>query len=147
MNTYKELKERHQKEVNALPFAFAFSDSQFEEDMKKLGLMPDDVDKIYKFGDTGGFYRREDSALIWETFDRHEKEMADAIAGDLTGDGFVLDMFLYELRNHEFGYTRDFESTLDALCMSPEDFEKDERLRKAMAKAAKIVKEEYDANN
>ena len=36
METYKEMKDRHQAEVNALPLAFAFSDRQYKE---KLALM------------------------------------------------------------------------------------------------------------
>ena len=37
MTKYNELREKHQKEVNEFPIGFAFSDQQFEEQMKKLG--------------------------------------------------------------------------------------------------------------
>jgi len=38
MNSYLELKEKHQKEVNEFPMFFAFNDKQFKEGMKKFGL-------------------------------------------------------------------------------------------------------------
>ena len=43
------------------------------------------------------------------------QELEDAIAGDKTGQGFICDMFLQELRNHEYSYTGDVQETLDAL--------------------------------
>ena len=47
MNRYVELKRRQEKEVNEFPMFFAFSKEQFSEGMKKLGLEPDEKDKIY----------------------------------------------------------------------------------------------------
>ena len=41
MNKYAELRSRQQKEVNALPLGFAFSNRQFEEMMKGWGLDPE----------------------------------------------------------------------------------------------------------
>ena len=38
METYRELKARQEKEVHALPFGFAFSETQFEEMKIKLGV-------------------------------------------------------------------------------------------------------------
>jgi hypothetical protein len=40
---------------------FALSKEQFAEGMSKFGLTPDDKDKIYKLGNTGGFYLRTDA--------------------------------------------------------------------------------------
>lgn len=123
MNKFKELKCKHQAEVNALPIGFAFGKKQFADMMTKWGLSPDDTDKIYKLGDTGGFYLRKDAELIRETFYRHERELNDAIAADETGDGFIYDMFLYELRNHEYCITYSYEDTLNALGFTYEDLE------------------------
>ncbi|NYC95062.1 hypothetical protein DFN09_003049 [Clostridium acetobutylicum] len=63
-NKYIEMKRKHQKEVNNFPMFFAFSKEQFKEGMKKLGLEPSETNKIYKFGNTGGFYKRTDSAKL-----------------------------------------------------------------------------------
>ena len=38
MNKYDEIKEKHQKIVNKFPMKFAFSDEQFNQGMKELGL-------------------------------------------------------------------------------------------------------------
>lgn len=133
-NSYLELKERHQQEVNDFPMAFAFSDKQFEEGMKKLGLDPSDTDKVYSLGG-GGFYRKVDAESLHEMFERHEKQMQQAINDDETGNGFIYDMFDYELGNHEYGYTRDVSETLSALGLTLEDVNSDERLISGLRKA------------
>ena len=90
MNKYAELRQRQQQEVNALPIGFAFGNRQFEEMMRGWGLDPEkDLDKIYKAGNTGGFFKKSDTQLIRDTFSRHEKELRDAIAEDETGEGFI----------------------------------------------------------
>ncbi len=137
MNAYTELKKKHQADIDAFPMFFAFSQKQFEEGMEKLGLEPTDTDKIYKLGRTGGFYRKSDSEALHGMFARHVKEEADAIAADPTGDGYIYQMFNYELANHEYGYTRDPEPTLDALGMTMEQIEKDPRLLHGWKKAVK----------
>ena len=50
-----------------------------------------------------------------ETFARHHKELQAAIDADPTGEGFIKDMFLYELENHEYSYTGTAEDALDSL--------------------------------
>lgn len=37
MESYRELRDRQQKEFNELPLGFAFSDKQFDEMMGKMG--------------------------------------------------------------------------------------------------------------
>lgn len=142
MNRYAEMNHRHQAAVNALPLKFAFSDEQFERAMAELGLKPTDTDKIYKLGVGGGFYRKTDAELVRKTFEDNSKELEDAIAADKTGKGFVYEMFLYELRNHEYGYTGDTEDTLESLGYTTDDLEKDERLYVGLKKACKEIKQE-----
>ncbi len=137
MNAYKALKEKQQQEVNAFPLMFAFTQKQFEQGMKELGLSPSDTDKIYKLGHTGGFYRKTDSNRLREMFERHEREIAEAIAQDTTGDGFIFDMFNYELSNHEYIVTGDVEETLFALGLSIDEVKKDKRLWHGLTKACK----------
>ena len=145
MNSYEILKNKHQAEINAFPMAFAFSSKQFEEAMLSLGLKPSDTDKIYKFGNTGGFYRKSDTKQLHDMLDRHECERKDAIAADKIGDGYIFEMFLYELYNHEFAYTYDAEPALAALDITFEDIENDERLAHGFQKAkAQILKDSED---
>lgn len=136
MNRYAEMIQRQQQEVNALPLGFAFSNKQFDEMMRGWGLDPDkDLDKIYKLGGTGGFYKKADAQLIRDTFSRHSAELEEAIAEDTTGEGFIYEMFLCELDNHEYGYTMDTEDTLDALGYTADEVLGDPRLKRGIEKA------------
>lgn len=139
MNKYAEMKERHQNRVNALPFMFAFSQQQFKEGMERWGLTENDTNKIYKLGATGGFYQCKDSTLIFSTFKQNDDEMTEAIHADPDGTGFIKDMFLYELANHEYCITYDLEPTLVALGYSEDDVLNDERLLNGL----KLAKAEY----
>lgn len=130
---YLELKRKHQKEVNDFPFFFAFSNAQFEEGMRKFGLEPTDTDKIYKLGNTGGFYLKTDAPRLKEMFDRHDREMSEG----MKDDSFVASMFKYEMGNHEFQFSYDKEEILNACGLDLEDM--DERLESIWEKA----REEY----
>ena len=135
-NRYAELRQRQRQEVNALPIGFAFSDRQFEEMMRGWGLDPEkDLDKIYRLGRTGGYYKKTDAQLIHDTFSRHDAELQAAIAEDKTGEGFIYEMFLCELDNHEYGYTMDTEETLDTLGYTADEVLADPRLKRGIEKA------------
>jgi hypothetical protein len=114
MNKYAELSAKQQKEINEFPFMWAFNKKQFEEGMASLGLLPTDTDKIFSIG-AGGYIRKTDSDALEAMMDRHAAERKAAIDADTTGEGFILDMFVYELDNHEYSITWDLEPTLGAL--------------------------------
>ena len=82
MNRYADLKQRQQQEFSAFPMQFAFSDRQFAEAMAALGLKPTDTDKVYKTP-CGGIYRREDGPRLKEMMDRFDRELQEAIAGEI----------------------------------------------------------------
>ena len=143
MNRYMELKQRQQAEFNAFPMQFAFSERQFAESMAALGLEPTDTDKIYS-APGGGFYRREDSHRLQEMTNRFDRELAEAIAADTTGEGFIYEMFLYELDNHEYGYTGDTEEALDTLGYTAAEVLGDSRLKRGIEKAVTEICGRYD---
>lgn len=132
-NEYIELQSRQQKEFNELPLGFAFNDEQFKEMMDWWGLTVSDTDKIARVG--GAFIQKKDLEHYHEVVDRFGKEMKEAIAADKTGDGFIYQMFLTELQNHEYGYTGDVEETLDALGYTINDIYDDVRLLHGFKKA------------
>ena len=136
MNRYVELKRRQEKEVNEFPMFFAFSKEQFSEGMKKLGLEPDEKDKIYSIGG-GGYFRKSDSEKFKAMLDKHSEEIQKEIDGDTDGSGFIYDMFNYELANHEYCVTCDVTDTLEALDLTMEQVEADERLLNGLNKARK----------
>ena len=92
METYAQMKKRHQDEVNALPLMFAFSNDQFDEGCRKLGVT-DPKSELYALGGTGGFYRRSDDELVSGTFLRHKVEFAKA----MKDSDFAIGAFSYEI--------------------------------------------------
>ena len=137
MNEYKALKDKHQAEVNAFPMFFAFNNAQFDRGMKELGLEPGDTGQIYKLGNTGGYYRRSDAGRFHEMLDRHSAEMEAAISADKTGNGFIFQMFCYELANHEYIITGDVSDALDALGLTADDVNASKNLQHGLKLAIK----------
>lgn len=139
MNRYRELRSKQQKIFNDLPLGWAFGQKQFDEMMRKWGLDPEaDTDKIYSIG-AGGYVQKKDADQLHKTMDDLDAEIKAAIAADETGEGFIYEMFLDELENHEYGYTRDISDTLDALGYTIEDIRADDRLIKGLAMAMALI--------
>ena len=94
--TYKEYRDKTQKEFNSLPIFFAFSNKQFEEEMEKRGLTINDTDKIYKFGN-GGFYLKSDAQIIRDFMNKE-----DELPKLMRDHAFAISAFEYEMCNHEY---------------------------------------------
>ncbi len=142
-NQYEILKNKQQKEFDAFPIGAAFNKRQFEEMMEKWGLLPTDTDKILSIGN-GAFIRKTDKDAFLALLRKKKTEMEEAIASDTTGDGFICDMFLYELANHEYCITLNLEDTLDALGLTTEEINEDERLLHGLHKAVGIYTKNID---
>ena len=143
MNKYLEMKERHMADINAFPFVWAFSNEQFKEGMEKLGLKETDTKKVFSIG-AGGFIRKTDAKAMEKMFEDQKKELWDAINSDKNGDGFILDMFTYELENHEYMVTYSTSDTLNALGITKEDLEKNKNLADGLESARKYVIGKYE---
>ena len=76
---------------------------------------------------------KEDKSVVMSL--RLDRELQEAIAADQTGDGFIYEMFLYELDNHEYGCTRDTEDTLCALGYTADEILGNPRLKRGIEKA------------
>lgn len=139
MNRYRELRSKQQAVFNDLPLGWAFGQKQFDEMMQKWGLDPDaDTDKIYSIGG-GGYVQKKDADLLHKTMGDLDAEFQNAIAADETGEGFIYEMFLYELENHEYSYTHDISDTLDALGFTLDQVKADQRLIKGLALAMEAI--------
>lgn len=138
--TYKQMKDRHQDEVNKLPLAFAFSKSQYMEKLAEWNITEEEARNgaIISIGG-GGFIRSGDKDLVIGTFERIADEEEAAIKADLTGDGYIYQMFLYELQNHEYSYTQEVEETLDNLSLTFEEIEKNPALKHGLNKAIATI--------
>lgn len=149
IETYDEMKARHSKEYNDFTkdcVFFAFSMNQFNEGMKKIGLDPGDTDKVYSIGHGGCILRtksREYNGMLKRFTNEHNKAVAD----DKDGTGYIRQMFEYEMNNHEYGYTRDIEDTLDALGLTLDEINNDERLLNGFKIAKKVVIDWFDEHN
>lgn len=131
---YLDMKTKHQARIDSLPIQFAFSNEQFEEGMRELGLSPTDTDKVCKIP-YGGFVRNTDIELVLNTFNEIEAEMKAALDSN---DEFLIEAMVYELGNHEYGYTMDDFETKIALRGLGLSF-KDERTKRLF----EVAKQEY----
>lgn len=131
MESYLEMKARHEKEMNEFPFGFAFGNAQFKEMMSKWGLTENDTDKILSIG-MGGFIRKTDKEAMHDLFKRHKEEKEKGYKNDQ----FLQEAIEYELANHEYIITYELESTLNALGYSM-DILKDTRFKNILEKAKK----------
>lgn len=141
--TYQEMKRRWQEELKKIPKKFAFTDEQFKKGMKELGLNENDTDKIIGIG-AGGFMKKTDVEAYKELSKKHFKEFWTEITKDTVGDKFIKNMFLYELNNHEYGYTNDITDTLMSLGLSDKDIKENENLRTGLLLAEKEIIEAQD---
>ena len=130
-NSYDEMKKRHSEEFNKFPIKFAFSDQQFKEGMKQLGLTENDTDKVVSISSCS-FIRKTDIEAFNEMSKRIVEEKQQAIKDDKTGEGYIRDMFESELANHEFGYTYDLTDTLEALGLTIEEIYSNENLKNGL---------------
>jgi len=138
-NQYQEMRNRQQAEINAFPMFFAFNKQQFAEGMRTLGLSLSDTCQMCSiFG--GGYCRKSDAAKLDEMLARHRKELEDAISSDKTGKGFIFDMFLQELENHEYSYTGDVQEALDALGITPQYMEATVRIWTCSTAAGRLLR-------
>ena len=139
MNEYKEMKERHRKEINEFPMAFAFNRDQFVDGMRKLGLDPSETDRVCRIS-AGGFCRLDDVSMLKDMFKRHKIELQRAIEKDSTGEGFIYDMFRYELNNHEYTVTYDYTDALHSLGMTEQMLLSNKKLLHGLNLAIKSIK-------
>lgn len=144
--TYFEMQCRQQKEYNAFAdrctFA-AYDSQQFNEGMARLGLDPEkDLDKLCQIT-VGVFLLKDHEKDFYALGKRFAAEQQGAIDADTTGEGFIYEMFLYELGNHEYGYTGDLADTLDALGLNIGDVNASPRLKHGLNLAiSKVLEEE-----
>ena len=102
--------------------------------MKKLGLNPSQTNMITNIGG-GGFIRTSDVPAWQQLIQQHQMEMQAAIQQDQTGDGFIYQMFRYELANHEYTYSEDPSDALRALGITYQQVMADPRLAHGFEKA------------
>jgi hypothetical protein len=137
MNKYIELKKEIERRYNEFPFMFAFNNEQFKEGLKKLNA---EVNEICSLG-AGGYIRKADIQKFNDLTKWAKNAQKEAIKADVDGSGFIKDMFLYELGNHEYCITCDLSDTLRAVGIKFSEVQKDEKLKRGLSLAIKEYKE------
>lgn len=125
--TYQEWKEKNQKEFNDLPIFFAFGREQFKKAMEERGLTENDTDKIYRLGDSGGFYLRTDSPIIKAFFEKDGDDLREL----MKDHDFAVSAFRYEMDNHEYAinyYQGDWE-VVGCFSKKPLEYEDDKNYK------------------
>jgi len=109
METYTEIKQRHQEDVNVFPITFAFSEKQLKEALVKLHAVREECCTV----GAGSIMKKSDRAAFNAMYKRHEVEMVSFFLDDNS----LIDAIVYELANHEYGYTYDPTDTIEALSL------------------------------
>lgn len=99
---YLDLIEKHRKEVEEFPIAYAFNNKQLQEALKKLGAESTD-ECVTVFGH-GDIVKKENAKKLIEMLKRHTKEVKDALIADVE---LAEAAFLYEMDNHEYAINWD----------------------------------------
>ncbi len=143
MNTYLEFKKSQQDEINNFPMFFAFSQEQLNKGMEKLELKPTDTNKILSIG-AGGFIKKANKNTFTKMFKSRDKAFKNKIAADKTGEGFIFDMFNYELANHEYCVTMSTFDTFEALGISLKEVNDNKALLHGLKLA---IAEQWDSSD
>lgn len=143
MNQYKELKEKQSKDIDVFPFIFAFTTERLNEQLKEKGLDINNV-KLCYIGN--GIYMMEDDIPKYsEMVKKHNMQIEERIKQDLTGEGFIKDMFKTELKNYEYGYTLEVDDAIERLGYTIDEINKNPILKNGLELAKKeILKEEEE---
>lgn len=136
MNKYKQLKDHLQKQYDALPIKYAFSEMQFKNILKEFETEAGGRVRLLHIGH-GAYIQAQDEKLIDDFLESSDRELAEA----MKDDDFLYDAFNYELANHEFCYTDDVSDALAALGLSWEQIKDDKRIMRILKKACEY---QYD---
>lgn len=93
---YQELIERQRQEINNFPVAYAFSQEQLKEALKKLGV--ESVKECTTVMGHGDIMKKEDAPKFVAMSVRHMDELKEA----MKNKDFAYEAFLYEMDNHEY---------------------------------------------
>lgn len=137
INLYKAMKERQQERIDNFDgWFFAFDEKQFAEGMQKLGLT--ERKDVVGIGG-GGYVARYRLPELQAMFEEQRKELQGAINADKTGEGFIYDMFRYEMFQHEYSYTGNIEDVLEAIGISVFEIQHSVPLAHGLGKAIESI--------
>lgn len=98
---YLDLLEKHRKEINEFPIAYAFNKQQLEEALEKLGVKS--TDECVTIMGSGDIVKKENAKPFLDMLERHVKE----VQALLEDPEVAYSAFLYEMDNHEYAINYD----------------------------------------
>lgn len=132
MESYQQLKARHQKEVNDFPLGAAFSEKQVEEMMCAFGL-PNDKTGYAQIASLGyGVYIKKSDIPAWREMTRRHNEEIQQFRKDKEALRTAL---IHEFADHESQYSRDDETICACVGLTWEQVRNDKELYKLYQQA------------
>lgn len=111
METYTGMKARHSKEFADFEGVFfAFSNEQLKDGMLKLGLKENEYSSLVSIG-AGGYILKTKRDEFKALFARQDQERKDLKKDEKK----LIEALIYELGNHEYGYTGDATDAVESL--------------------------------
>lgn len=98
---YLDLKEQHQKEMDEFPIAFAFTETQLDEAIKKLGAKK--IQECTTILGCGDVLLKKDVPDFIAMTKRH----ADEVRALFEDKELAAEIFEYEMDNHEYALNMD----------------------------------------
>ena len=98
---YLDVQKRHQKELEEFPIAYAFSEDQLEEALKKLGATKEECVTVFGHGD---IVKRTDAKALVALLENQREDMLQRMRDDAK---FAESAFNYEMDNHEYAINWD----------------------------------------
>jgi len=142
VNQYEELIKNKEQEQNKYPFIFSDLD-EMEKELAKRNINKEDIK--YYFSENHFYIIQRHVDKFNEIAEKYEKEIEKRIEQDLTGEGFIKDMFKTQLKNYEYGYTLEVDDAIERLGFTLEEIDGNARLKNGLELAKReILKEEEE---
>lgn len=132
MELYNQfIKEKTEASNNFEGIGFAFNQSQFEEMLDKLEAEPKD---LYNLG-YGTFILKNRYDDLMDMINKYDTRLKEA----MKEYDFSYSAFVYELANHEYNITFDYDDVLNVLNLTEDEIKNNPILNKAFEEAKKTV--------
>lgn len=140
---YQDFKERNSKDFNKFISKycfFAYSNKQFQEGLEKVGIPSNTETKdlkkyIVRLDSVGGYLLKDHET----EYDKICRKLLKVERKYLNNFKNLYSALLYEMYNHECGYTWNFTDCLSPLGFSRKDLKTNKQLLKAFRKAKQSV--------
>lgn len=143
METYNQMKMRHQNEVNKLPIKYAFGKKQYKEMLDSFGFadkseeyIAENLTSVFGIGD---YALKKDVPHILSVINNNSEELRNALTGENADEDFIFDAIITELNNHEYSYTCEPDEALCALGLTPSIIANSEKLTGIFDRACRYV--------